>query len=285
MDINSQYLPSRAKSLLQGQHKVSTYESTGGAVTAQFASHNLTLIPAIPANSTVHDNTSGAGTVARLILASDTHSSEVQIHATDIDQVFLDVLSADVAAHSWPVSVSNQRSEALSFSDETFDYSITNIGIFFTSSAGLDGAKEIYRTLKPGGTAVVNCWDSVTWFFPIKLVHDAMRPGKPYPAPVINWSDGQQIQKVVAEAGFAKEGLRVEQSEAFARVPEAEFRGWVEKTWAYLAGIGLWQESDEERWDEAVDLLVKLLKEQPGTKVVDGVVQMRASQWVVVATK
>jgi ubiquinone/menaquinone biosynthesis C-methylase UbiE len=274
------FLPKQAKAFLDGQNKVTTYEETGGKVTAEFASHVLTLIPPIPAGSIIHDNTSGAGTVSRKILAT---TPDVKIYATDNDQPFLDVLQKDVDANSWPIEVSNQDSNALSFPDETFTHSITNIGIFFTGSAGLDGAKEIYRTLKPGGIAVVNCWQSVTWLFPIVAVHKVLRPGKPFPAPTINWSDGVQIQKIMKEAGFAEENTRVETSEAWAKT--SDLRAWAEKTWAFLAGIGVWQESDEERWDEAVDLMVEKLKESQGVKIVEGETWLKASEWVVVATK
>jgi SAM-dependent methyltransferase len=274
------FLPKQAKALLEGQNKVATYEETGGEVTAEFASHILTLIPPIPAGSIIHDNASGAGTVSRKILAT---TPDVKIYATDIDQVFLDALQKDVDTNSWPIEVSNQNSNALSFPNETFTHSITNIGIFFTGSAGLDGAKEVYRTLKPGGIAVVNCWQAVTWLFPIVAVHNALRPGKPFPAPPTNWADGVQIQKIMKEAGFAEEKTKLETSEAWAKT--RDLRVWAEKTWAYLAGIGVWQESDEERWDEAVDLLVKKLKESQGVKVVEGETWLRASEWVVVATK
>ncbi|KAF2873839.1 hypothetical protein BDV95DRAFT_660275 [Massariosphaeria phaeospora] len=270
MNIDSVHLPKQAKALVEGQNKVSTYESTGGIVTSQFAAHNLTLLSPIPSGSIIHDNTCGSGTVTRAILSANPSASNLQFHATDTDQVFLDALQKDISAHSWPVTVANAKSEALPFSDDYFTHSITNIGIFFTSSAGVDGAKEIYRTLQPGGTAVVNCWEFVAWFLPLKTVHDALRPGKPFPAPTINWSDGQQLQKVMQEAGFAQDKMRLEKSEAWASTKEEDFWAWAEKTWAYLGGVGVWQESDEERWGEAVDMLVKILKEQKGTKIENG---------------
>jgi hypothetical protein len=52
-----------------------------------------------------------------------------------------------------------------------------------------------------------------------------------------------------------------------------------------LGNIGGWKETDGERWDEAVDLLVKHILEQEGTKKVGEEVWMRASQWVVIAQK
>jgi ubiquinone/menaquinone biosynthesis C-methylase UbiE len=282
MALASQYQPKQAAALLEGHRKVDVYEATGGAVTSQFAAHNLSLLKTIPPSSIIHDNACGAGTVSRLILSSKT-PLDVKIHATDVDQIFLDAFQTDIQQNSWPIEVSNQKSENLSFPNDYFTHSINNIGIFFTSSAGLDGAKEIYRTLQPGGTAVVNCWEDVTWLPPFALVHQALRTGQPYPAPPIPWKDGQQIQKVMLEAGFSRDNMRVEKSEAWAKT--RDLRDWAEKSWAYLGGIGGWAGTDGERWDEAVDLLMKHLLEQEGTKRVGEEVWMRASQWVVIAKK
>ncbi|KAF2011432.1 S-adenosyl-L-methionine-dependent methyltransferase [Aaosphaeria arxii CBS 175.79] len=286
MDPLSPHLPTRASALLAGPSKVRTYDASGGAVTKRLASHNLSLLPALPSGSVVHDNACGPGTVTQLLLNSHASpETTLKIHATDTDQIFLDVLKAEVDEKGWPVEVSNQAGEKLGFADEFFDLSVTNIGIFFMSDGGLDGAKEIYRTLKTGGTAVVNCWKLITWFFPIKTIHDRFRPGKPFPAPVINWNDGSQLKKIMLEAGFKEENMRMEESETSTQIPEGEFRDWAEKAWAYLGGIGRWQEEDEGNWDASVDYLVELMLAMKTTAVVDGVVQMKASQWVVIAQK
>ncbi|KAF2646478.1 S-adenosyl-L-methionine-dependent methyltransferase, partial [Massarina eburnea CBS 473.64] len=186
-----------------------------GEVTAQFAKHNLTLIPVIAPGAVIHDNACGSGTVTRAILSSNANlgGNDKKIYATDIDQSFLDKLSDDVTKNAWNVEVSKQRSEELNFADSTFDLSITNIGIFFFADAGLSGAREIYRTLKPSGTAIVNCWQHVTWQPAIFAVHKHFRSAHPFPAPTLNWSDGQQLQKVMLDAGFVKEKMRVERHE------------------------------------------------------------------------
>jgi SAM-dependent methyltransferase len=288
MNIHTSNVPPQAQALLAGRTKVSTYESTGGEVTAAFAAHNLSLLPPIAAGSVIHDNACGSGTVSRVLLSSPTTTTTpagLQIHATDIDEAFLDVLRTDAAQHAWPIAVTSQKSETTSFPADTFDYSITNVALFFTSNAGLDGAREIHRTLKPGGTAVANCWRHITWLMPIMAVHKATRPGKPWPTPVVLWNDGQQIQKVMREAGFREEDVRLESSEAWVKVPKAELRTWAEKAWSYLGGVGGWSDGDEDKWDEAVDLLTKLLLEQPGTKIEGDEVWMKASQWVVIAKK
>ncbi len=285
MNISVVNPPPQAEALLSSTQKVSTYETTGGLVTAQFAEHSLSLIPAIQSGSIIHDNACGSGTVSRLILSSAQPPSNIQIHATDIDPPFVSAFEDAAKEHAWPVYVTNQKSEALDFQDNTFTHSFTNIAIFFTSSAGLDGANEIYRTLQPGGIAVVNCWALVTWFLPVKIVHETVRPGKPFPTPVIAWHDGQHIQKVMREAGFKKKDMRIEKSDAWAVVKKEDLKQWAERSWAYLGGIAGWFEDDEKTWDQAVDKLVKLLLVQPGTVIEGEEVRMKASQWVVIAKK
>jgi SAM-dependent methyltransferase len=285
MAFASAYTPPQATALLTtNPGKVNIYEETGGQVTAQFAAHNLSLLPEpISSGAVIHDNAAGSGTVSRALLSSPDVPKDITIHATDIDTLFLDVLQLDTESNAWPISVSNQPAQALTFADETFTHSITNIAIFLTPEAGLPAAKHIYRTLKPGGVAVVNCWEMLTWLPAFKQVHDVLRPGVPYPAPPIPWADGTQLQKVLAEAGFSREKMRVERSEAWAKTKD--LRDWAEKSYAFLGGLAGWWGSEEDRWDEAVGLLVNFLKEKPTTKVVEGETWMRASQWVVVVKK
>lgn len=285
MNISTVNPPPQAQALLSSTQKVSTYETTGGLVTAQFAQHNLSLIDPIDDEAIIHDNACGSGTVSRLLLESPNTPKDITIKATDIDSPFLSALQYAAKQNAWPIDVSNQKSEDLDFADNTFTHSITNIAIFFTSSAGLDGAKEIYRTLRPGGTAVVNCWAHVTWLLPVRAVHETIRPGKPFPTPVVAWHDGQHIQNVMRDAGFREESMRVERSDAWAVVKRDGLRKWAEKSWAYLGGIAGWFDEDEETWDQAVDKLVELLLVQPGTMVEGDEVRMKASQWVVIAKK
>ncbi|KAJ4372732.1 hypothetical protein N0V86_008097 [Didymella sp. IMI 355093] len=285
MNISTVNPPPQAQAFLSSAQKVLTYETTGGLVTAQFASHNLTLIPPIQDGAIIHDNACGSGTISRLLLSSPNLPSNLRIHATDIDPPFLSALQHTANQNHWPISVTNQRSETLNFADNTFTHSLTNVAIFFTSDAGLGGAREIFRTLRPGGTAVVNCWAHVTWLLPVRAVHEHFRPGKPFPTPVVAWHDGQHIQKVMRDAGFNEQDMRIERSDAWAVVKKSGLRGWAEKSWAYLGGIAGWVEGDEEMWDQAVDKLVELLLVQPGTVVEDNEVRMKASQWVVVAKK
>ncbi|KAH6887162.1 S-adenosyl-L-methionine-dependent methyltransferase, partial [Coprinopsis sp. MPI-PUGE-AT-0042] len=284
MNISTTNVPPQALRLLTGDQKVRTYEASGGTVTSQFAAYNLSLAPPLPHNAVVHDNACGPGTVSRLLLANG-NPQNITIHATDMDPPFVSVLSSQVKENNWPIEVTNQKSEALSFSDNYFDLSVMNFGIFFTTNAGLDGAKEIFRTLKPGGTAIANCWGQITWLKPILANHDYFRPGKPFPTPVVQWHDGEHIQQVMKDAGFKEENVTIHSSEGWMEVKKDGMREWAENLWAYLGGIAGWAENDAEKWDQALDKLVELALAQPGTEVVGDEVRMKATQWVVVAKK
>ncbi|KAK4206976.1 S-adenosyl-L-methionine-dependent methyltransferase [Rhypophila decipiens] len=267
-------LPKQAAALLSGKAKVTTYETTGGKTISAFAAHNLALIPGgTKPGSTVHDNACGSGIVSRHILLQNASPSDndITIYATDMDQTFLD------------------KSENTNFSDGFFDYDMMNMAIIFMSSTGLDATREMYRTLKPGGFAVVNCWKAITWLLPIVLVHKAFRGGGggEAKAPPVSWTDGKQLKEVLMQAGFEEGKMRMESHEVRTVVEDGdELRAWAEKTWAYLGGVfGDWCDGDEEKWDEEVDMLAGLLKTQPGSKVEGGKVTMTASQWVAVAEK
>lgn len=276
--------PPQALHLTSDDQKTRTYETSGGLVTSKFASHNLSLVLPLPQNAIVHDNACGSGIVSSLLL---THGNpqNITIHATDIDTSFLAALSSKAEKNGWPVHVSNQKMQALSFEDNFFDVSVMNLAIFFSPNSGLDGAKEIYRTLKPGGVAVVNCWEDNAWIIPSQVTHEKMRPGKGFNLPAAEWADGKHIKKIMVEAGFKENGMKVDRSEAWAEVNKDGLRDWVEKIWSYMGGIAGWLENDEDTWDKALDTFIDSLLAQPGTKVEGDEVKIKGSQWVVVARK
>ncbi|KAH6910484.1 S-adenosyl-L-methionine-dependent methyltransferase [Coprinopsis sp. MPI-PUGE-AT-0042] len=276
--------PPQALRLLEGAQKVHTYETSGGPITARFAAYNLSLAPTLPPNAVVHDNACGAGTASRILLANG-NPQNITIHATDIDAPFLSALSSDAEKNGWPIHVSNQRSEALDFADNFFDLSIMNLAIFFSPNQGLDGAKEIYRILKPGGVGLVNCWEHIPWLIPFQSAYELVRAKKIPTGPLAVWHDGQHLQKVMRDAGFKQEDMKMERHEAWLEVKRQDLREWAEKIWAYMAGVAGWVEGDEEKWDQAVDTLTESLLVQPGTEITDDVVKMKGSQWVVVAKK
>ncbi|KAF2806545.1 S-adenosyl-L-methionine-dependent methyltransferase [Mytilinidion resinicola] len=276
------FVPKQALGILA--NAVDVYEKTGGKVTAQFAEEYIKLVSPFPADSVIHDNACGPGTVTRKIMATSPLPT-IKIVATDSNPAFLSHVRAAVIANKWPVEVENMRSEAVALPNDYFTHSFTNIAIFMMGSAGLDGATEIYRTLKPGGVAVVNCWQTLAWLEPIKAVQMATRsPGRAGKAPPVSWADGTQLRKVMVQAGFKEENITMSSSEASAVAKD--LHSWAELSWAYLGGLQGWAQEDEDRWDEAIDLLVAKLQEAVGTTVdEDGIVYMEASQHMLIAKK
>lgn len=280
-DSQPKFVPKQALAIVKD--KVGAYEQTGGIVNLQFAETCVNLSPPFTADAMIHDNACGSGHVSRQIVATSPPSG-IRIKATDIDETFVDACQANAQASGWPVETAVMRSESLDFPDDYFTHSIMNIAIFMTANNGLDAAKEIYRTLKSGGTAVVNCWQSMAWLQPIREVHNATRPDHPWPLPVINWADGTQLRKVMEDAGFKSENIKATMSDAYATT--TDLHDWAETTWAYLGGILGWQESDEEKWDEAVALLEQKLRDAPGFSVSEsGEIRLTARQNIVVVTK
>jgi SAM-dependent methyltransferase len=85
-------------------------------------------------------------------------------------------------------------------------HSITNLGILFFSDPS-KGAQEIYRTLKPGGTAIVTSWAHLGY---LELINEAQRAVNPnnelYRVPIPReWYQGAPeglLEKTLRDGGF-----------------------------------------------------------------------------------
>jgi ubiquinone/menaquinone biosynthesis C-methylase UbiE len=102
--------------------------------------------------------------------------------------------------------VSAMPGEKLDFADDSFTHSVTNMGILFFND-GAAGAREIYRTLKRGGTAVVTSWSELGYLEGvIQPAQREARPGdKPFVLPVPQaWFTPAHVKRVLEEdGGFA----------------------------------------------------------------------------------
>jgi ubiquinone/menaquinone biosynthesis C-methylase UbiE len=63
------------------------------------------------------------------------------------------------------------NSEALMFSNDTFTHSFASFLLMAVSDPD-EVASEIYRTLRPGGTAFATIWETFGWLY---VVHVAQR--------------------------------------------------------------------------------------------------------------
>jgi ubiquinone/menaquinone biosynthesis C-methylase UbiE len=94
--------------------------------------------------------------------------------------------------------------EELRQPDDYFTHSFTNQGFAFYRDA-VKGASEIYRTLKPGGTAVVTTWAEGIGH--VRVVQEAQKSYKAdapmFRFPIADeWFQASHLEKVMRDGGF-----------------------------------------------------------------------------------
>lgn len=94
--------------------------------------------------------------------------------------------------------------QALPFDDETFDAAFSMFGLIFFPDRGL-GFSEMYRTLKPGGTAVISTWQPMDKIRIFGAVYEALGGAIPQmpqngPAPL---TSPDEIRSEMESAGFS----------------------------------------------------------------------------------
>lgn len=91
----------------------------------------------------------------------------------------------------------------LSFSDDTFANSFTNLGILFFAD-GVQAAKEIFRTLRPGCIATVTSWADLGYLDIVRKAQAALRPDAPQYSIPINesWFSHTHIEDILRAGEF-----------------------------------------------------------------------------------
>lgn len=163
-------------------------------------------------DSVVHDTAAGPGIGAAALVASlpkDQLPKEMLV--SDSVAMMVSAARESLAASPLPhVECKELDSQDLSsVPDSYFTHSIDNFSVF-TFARPADAARETYRTLRPGGLAVVTCWRR---FAPMFIVHAAqkkIRPDLPLmPTPSPEFFEEGVLQRVVEEGGFAKDNIKV----------------------------------------------------------------------------
>jgi ubiquinone/menaquinone biosynthesis C-methylase UbiE len=189
---------------------------------AKIARELIAMAPAITSSSIIHDNASGPGILASEIvdqfLASEggeEKEGKPEIHATDISPGMISVLQAKERLTKFGIKSEVMDSCSLSFPDEKFTHSLTNMGIFLFPSPE-KGAREIYRTLKFAGTAVVTSVGKVGWVEVVQAAQKTVRPdvseenGELWFGPLDKaWITKGKLVEVLVEGGFSAEKIEV----------------------------------------------------------------------------
>ena len=178
-----------------------TYETRMGSAVRAVARH-IALSIDLPSQARLCDNACGTGAVTEAIL---TNHPGAYVDATDNSPGMIRILSEslDKLALRDRVHLEVADSVKLPFPIDTFDANIMSFGIFFTSDEA-EAAREIYRTLKPGGKAIVTCWKASALFQIIFDVQSIVRPADPLQSlsVVEAWSKEETMKAAMHSGGF-----------------------------------------------------------------------------------
>jgi hypothetical protein len=163
------------------------------------------------------------------------------------------------------------RAQELTFPNDNFDFSFTNFVV-----AELDEpkivAQHLYRTLKPGGHAIVCTFAFRPHDEAIKAAHFATRGSKAKLglAYDLEWLKQETLKDFLVAGGFEERKVQISTCEVFENVKD--LRWWVTALSGYTGQRDDgWKPEDEEKWDEAVNVLFKTMEQSPGvTRTDDG---------------
>ena len=193
------------------------YEAASGGCTREVAEKVVAkhLLPSIvastggPSSAVILDNASGPGVATDVLLAQlsealGTGAALPEVHLADGSAGMLEQARQRFGGRAGVhVVAGSQPGEELAFADGAFTHSITNLGLlFFTDPVA--GAKQLYRTLRPGGVAVVTGWEDLGYPAVIQAVQRAVRPDCALFKPPIQevWFRPGHTEEVLREAGF-----------------------------------------------------------------------------------
>ncbi|KAF2843687.1 S-adenosyl-L-methionine-dependent methyltransferase [Patellaria atrata CBS 101060] len=224
-------------------------------VTNALAGDILPHLPELTSTTIFHDNGCGSGSMTEEVIASDPPTG-LKIIATDNNTTLFRHLKSKLAKHGdWPVMASEVDPAELYFPDESIDISYTGFALDNHPDA-IGAAKHIWRTLKPGGTAAVAVWTEKPWIKALTKAHYSTR-GADAPLPPRlardQVNDTQLVQNIVRDAAWEN----VEFIEKEAWIEQDCFCTWSRWAWGYYGEpAGGWTQYDEDRWDDAQDVVV-----------------------------
>ncbi|KAH9885877.1 S-adenosyl-L-methionine-dependent methyltransferase [Xylariomycetidae sp. FL2044] len=217
-------------------------------------------LPPLKSDSVVHDNGCGYGAVTMAVMQC-SQTDAVRIEATDINPGFMAQLQGVLAANpSWPVHVREMDACALTFADNTFDLSWASF-IFTSLEDDVSAASHMLRTLKPGGTGIISVWKDMPWHAALQDAHHKTRGENEPMAPFLSlrWYKKEKLEQVTRDAGW--KNVKFLERDAWLNLGP-DLKRWATIAWSFLATpVGGWKEGDEDRWEEAIDSIVKGLQQ------------------------
>jgi hypothetical protein len=132
-------------------------------------------------------------------------------------------------------------------------------------------ARHLYRTLNPGGRAIVCTFPFRPHDEAIKAAHLATRGsnaklGLAYDP---EWLKYETLKDFLVAGGFEESKMQISTCEVFEN--EKDLSWWVTALRGYIGQRDDgWKPEDEGRWDEAINVMVKTMEKSPGVTMTDG---------------
>ncbi|KAG8673018.1 hypothetical protein FPOAC2_06442 [Fusarium poae] len=234
----------------------------------QLASASISFIDFSSSSETiVHDIGCGLGAATAAVVAAP-HSNKTKIIGSDINDNVLNLYREQITKSNWPAEAVKADATALTFDDESFTHAIGNALLFVLPNDGVDAVKEMHRTLKPDGIAIVNSWAYVPTLPAIVAACEKTRPaGTPLPRQGLEkWENEDFFRSIVIHGGFPAHKVNKERKDVFISI--GNLKHFATLLWSFIGGTSSagWLESDEENWDVALDTVVESLKKSEGFK-------------------
>jgi SAM-dependent methyltransferase len=254
-----------------------------GDVSETAINYCLSLIPPFKKGDIIHDNACGSGAVTETIMAMPP--PEIQIHATDINPQFVAGVQALSETNKWSVSTAVMSAQEISFPDDMFTQSITSFA-FHCLGDHDQAARHVYRTLRPGGFAIATIWIFMPHVEALQHAHWRTR-GKDGPMPALlplEEFKEPDLRAALRVGGFKDENISCSEKTCYLKVPD--MKRWAQLAWSYLGHLPTgWSQSDEDKWDEAIDDIVEQLASGDGITFENGETVMKMISVVAVAKK
>jgi ubiquinone/menaquinone biosynthesis C-methylase UbiE len=230
----------------------------------------------------------GAGTFAFVAAAGKNIASKIDIDGIDIDPAVLQVYQQKLDSERWLAkAILGDANDLKDIKDATYDASLATAMVFVLPNNAVPAIEQMYRTLKPTGSAALNSWAYVPNMGPLRAASRATRPAD-FPeirGGMDSWEDGDFLQARIKEGGF--KDVSLVQREVFAHTT-TDIYHQANMLWSFIGGttpLG-WIPSDEERWDEAIEIIVAELRKTDGYQQLPGdKLRLKFIAHVAVATK
>lgn len=280
MAAPSRFVPKKAMAF-----DAKLFEIIGADETLGIAQHEMTLLPPFPADSLIHDAACGLGPVTQSIIATSPPET-IKIEATDLAPPMVGIYNNIATAKKWPSKAVIMDAQKLSFPDESFTHVFLSFGLPIIQDP-VAAAKEIYRTLKPGGTAVTAFWLQIPQG---ECAQDTRRAiwgpdAKLAIEPNHRHKDKEYIRDLLVEGGFKFEDVKLYEKSAF--LPVKDLDEFATAIWSAIGQPqGGWTAEDDEKWDMAVGKYKELLAKKPGFNIeADGKITLEAIAQIAIVCK